>query len=137
MALDSPKWIHRGFFYLLVSVYFSRAWVLEGWFTQIICDSRNRIQKRQNTSFSEKENEKLQFYTTVWELVYRRDETRRDGQREREKEKERERERERKSPFKNDEKGFLFQLKSSFRSQDIQVLVLTFSSCIETGRFKR
>ena len=37
------------------------------------------------------------------------------------------------SLFKNDEKCFLFHLKSSFRSQDIEVFVLTFWSCIETA----
>ena len=31
--------------------------------------------------------------------------------------------------FKNDEKWFLFHLKSSFHSQDIQIFVLTFWSC--------
>ena len=34
-------------------------------------------------------------------------------------------------PINNDEKSFLFYLKSSFRSQDIQVFVLTFWSCIK------
>ena len=32
-------------------------------------------------------------------------------------------------PFKNDEKGFLFHLKSPFRSEDISVFVMTFLSC--------
>ena len=32
-------------------------------------------------------------------------------------------------PFKNDEKCFLFHLKSSFRSQDILIFVLSFWSC--------
>ena len=36
-------------------------------------------------------------------------------------------------PFKIDEKGFLFHLKSSFRSQDIQVFVTTFCSCRKNG----
>ena len=36
-------------------------------------------------------------------------------------------------PFKNDEKCFLFHLKSSFRSQDIWVFVLTFWSWEETA----
>ena len=35
-------------------------------------------------------------------------------------------------PFKNDDKCFLFHLKSSFRSQDIQFFVLTFWSCRKT-----
>ena len=35
-------------------------------------------------------------------------------------------------PFKNDEKCFLFYLKSSFRSQDISVFVISFWSCIKT-----
>ena len=35
-------------------------------------------------------------------------------------------------PFKNDEKCFLFYLKSSFRSQDISVFVINFWSCIKT-----
>ena len=35
-------------------------------------------------------------------------------------------------PFKNDGKRFLFQLESSFRSQDIEVFVLTIWSCIKT-----
>ena len=30
------------------------------------------------------------------------------------------------NPFKNDQKCFLFHLKSSFRSQNIKILVLTF-----------
>ena len=33
-----------------------------------------------------------------------------------------------KKPSKNDEKCFLFRLKNSFRSQDISVFVLNFSS---------
>ena len=32
-------------------------------------------------------------------------------------------------PFKNDEKCSLFYLESSFRSQDIEVIVMTFWSC--------
>ena len=32
-------------------------------------------------------------------------------------------------PFKNDEKCFLFHLKSSFHSQDILIFLLTFFSC--------
>ena len=35
--------------------------------------------------------------------------------------------------FKNDEKGFLFHVNSSFCSQDIQVFVLTFWSCRKTA----
>ena len=35
--------------------------------------------------------------------------------------------------FKNDEKGFLFHVNSSFCSQDIQVFVLTFWSCSKTA----
>ena len=35
--------------------------------------------------------------------------------------------------LKNDEKCFLFCLKTSFRSQDIQIFVLTFWSCRKNG----
>ena len=37
------------------------------------------------------------------------------------------------SSFKNDEKCSLFHLKSLFRSQDIQIFVLTFCSCRKTA----
>ena len=40
-------------------------------------------------------------------------------------------------PFKNDEKCFLFHLKSSFRSQDILVFVTTFSSCRKNGLIRK
>ena len=40
-------------------------------------------------------------------------------------------------PFKNDEKCFLFHLKSSFCSQDIKLFVLTFWSCIKNGLIKK
>ena len=36
-------------------------------------------------------------------------------------------------PFKNDEKSFLFYIKSSFRSQDIYIFVLTFWLCGKTA----
>ena len=39
--------------------------------------------------------------------------------------------------FKNDEKYFLFHLKRSFRSQDIQIFVLTFWSCIKNVLIKK
>ena len=38
--------------------------------------------------------------------------------------------------FKNDEKCFLFHLKSSFRSQDIYIFVLTFWSCEKAAKDK-
>ena len=38
-------------------------------------------------------------------------------------------------PFKNDEKRFLFQLESSFRSQDILVFVTTFHKSNQTMKF--
>ena len=40
-------------------------------------------------------------------------------------------------PFKNDEKCFLFHLKSSFRSQDIWVFVMTFWSCWKNGLIRK
>ena len=40
-------------------------------------------------------------------------------------------------PFKNDEKCFLFHLKSSFRSQGIWIFVLTFWSCRRNGLIKK
>ena len=40
-------------------------------------------------------------------------------------------------PFKNDEKRFLFHLKSSFRSPDIKVSVLNFRSCRKTAWLER
>ena len=40
-------------------------------------------------------------------------------------------------PFKIDEKCFLFHLKSSFRSQDILVLVTTFWSCRKNGLIRK
>ena len=40
-------------------------------------------------------------------------------------------------PFKNDEKCFLFHLKSSFRSQDIVVFLLTLWSCRKTAWLER
>ena len=40
-------------------------------------------------------------------------------------------------PFKNFEKCFLFHLKSSFRSQDIEIFVLTFWSCRRSGLFRK
>ena len=40
-------------------------------------------------------------------------------------------------PFKNDEKHFLFHLKSSFRSPDIKVSVLNFRSCRKTAWLER
>ena len=40
-------------------------------------------------------------------------------------------------PFKNDENCFLFRLKSSFRSQDIEVFVTTFWSCRKNGLIKK
>ena len=40
-------------------------------------------------------------------------------------------------PFKNDEKCFLFHLKSSFHSQYIRILVLTFWSCRENGLIRK
>ena len=39
--------------------------------------------------------------------------------------------------FKNDEKYFLFHLKSSFRSQDIYVFVLTFWACSKNGLIRK
>ena len=36
-------------------------------------------------------------------------------------------------PFKNDEKCFLFHLKSSFRSKDLSIFVSTFWSCWKTA----
>ena len=36
-------------------------------------------------------------------------------------------------PFKNDEKCFLFHLKSYFRSQDIKVIIMSFWSCRKNG----
>ena len=39
--------------------------------------------------------------------------------------------------LKNNEKCFLFQLKSSFRSQDIQMFVLTFWSCGKNGLIRK
>ena len=40
-------------------------------------------------------------------------------------------------PLKIDEKCFLLHFKSSFRSQDIEVFVLTFWSCRENGLIRR
>ena len=40
-------------------------------------------------------------------------------------------------PFKNDDKCFLFQLKSLFRSQDILVFVTTFWSCRKIGLIRK
>ena len=40
-------------------------------------------------------------------------------------------------PFKNDEKCFLFHLKSSFRSRDIWIFVLNFWSCRENGLIRK
>ena len=40
-------------------------------------------------------------------------------------------------PFKSDEKCFLFHLKSSFRSQYIQVFVMTFWSCKKNGFLRK
>ena len=40
------------------------------------------------------------------------------------------------SPFKT-EKYFLFYLKSSFRSQDIYIFVMTFWSCRKNGSIKK
>ena len=39
--------------------------------------------------------------------------------------------------FKNGEKCFLFHLKSSFRSQDIYVFVMTFWSCMKKGLIRK
>ena len=41
------------------------------------------------------------------------------------------------SPLKNDEKCFLFHLKSSFRFQDILVFVTTFWSCRKNGLIRK
>ena len=40
-------------------------------------------------------------------------------------------------PFKNDEKCFLFHLKSSFRSQDTYVFVIAFWSCRKNGLIRK
>ena len=40
-------------------------------------------------------------------------------------------------PFKNNEKRFLFHLKSSFHSQDIWIFVLTFWSCRGNGLIRK
>ena len=40
-------------------------------------------------------------------------------------------------PFKNDEKCFLFHLKSSFCSQDNYIFVLTFWSCSRNGLIRK
>ena len=40
-------------------------------------------------------------------------------------------------PFKNDENCLLFHLKSSFRSQDIQIFILTFWSCRRNGLIRK
>ena len=40
-------------------------------------------------------------------------------------------------PFKNDEKCFLFNLKSSFRFQDIWVFVINFRSCRKNGLIRK
>ena len=40
-------------------------------------------------------------------------------------------------PFKNDEKCFLFHLKSSSRSLDIQIFVLTFWLCRRNGLIRK
>ena len=40
-------------------------------------------------------------------------------------------------PFKNDEKCFLFHLKISFRSQDIEISVLTFWPCRTNNFFRK
>ena len=40
-------------------------------------------------------------------------------------------------PFRNDEKCFLFHLKSTSRSQGIQVFVMTFWSCRENGLIRK
>ena len=40
-------------------------------------------------------------------------------------------------PFKNDEKSFLFHLKSSLRCPDIQVFVTTFWSCTKNGLIRK
>ena len=40
-------------------------------------------------------------------------------------------------PFTNDEKCFLFYLKSSFRSQDIEIFVLTFWACRKNGLIRK
>ena len=40
-------------------------------------------------------------------------------------------------PFKNDEKSFLFHLKSSLRWPDIQVFVTTFWSCTKNGLIRK
>ena len=40
-------------------------------------------------------------------------------------------------PFKNYEKWFLFHLKSSFCSQDIQVFVMTFWPCMRKGLIRK
>ena len=39
--------------------------------------------------------------------------------------------------LQNDEKCFLFDLKSSFRSQDIQIFVLTFWACKTNGLIRK
>ena len=39
--------------------------------------------------------------------------------------------------FKNDEKCFLFHLKSFFHSQDIQIFILTLSSCRRNGLIRK
>ena len=41
------------------------------------------------------------------------------------------------NPFRNDEKCFLFHLKSTSRSQDIQVFVMAFWSCRENGLIRK
>ena len=41
------------------------------------------------------------------------------------------------SPLKMKKKSFLFHLKSSFRSQDIQVVVTTFWSCRKNGLIRK
>ena len=40
-------------------------------------------------------------------------------------------------PFKNDEKCFLVHLENSFRSQDIDIFVLTFWSCTKSDLIRK
>ena len=40
-------------------------------------------------------------------------------------------------PFKNDEKSFSFHFKSSFRSQDIEVFLMTFCACKKNGLIRK
>ena len=63
MVFDLPKGIHWGFL-LIFCLFFQSLG-----FRKLVHAS---LQKRRNTSFSKKEKEKLQFYTTVWQCIHRR-----------------------------------------------------------------